>query len=67
LKPKSEAINYKTIWSPPVWASRHLSPDMTRDVFGERTYPDATMLEKAKIETARACQKHNVRWHAGCR
>ena len=46
-------------------ASRYLSPDMARDVFGEKAYPDAAMLEKAKAETARLCQKHSVRWHVG--
>ena len=46
-------------------ASRYLSPEMARDVFGERAYPDAAMLEKARAVTARVCEEHNVRWHAG--
>ena len=46
-------------------ASRYLSPDISRDVFGEKAYPDAGLFEKAKAETARLCEKHNVRWHVG--
>jgi len=45
-------------------ASRYLSPDLA-DVFGEKTYPDPGLFKKAKAETARLCEKHNVRWHVG--
>jgi len=46
-------------------ASRYLSPDFARDVFGEKAYPDAALFEKAKAETARICAETGVKWHVG--
>jgi len=46
-------------------ASRYLSPDMARDVFGEKAYPDPDMFARARAGTARICRENNVRWHVG--
>ena len=47
-------------------ASRYIaSDDLSRDVFGEKVYPDPRMLDTAITETARICNENNVKWHRG--
>ncbi|MDE7293882.1 MAG: phosphorylase [Oscillospiraceae bacterium] len=46
-------------------ASRFLSEDMKRDIFGEKNYPNAEMSELLVNETARLCNEKNAGWHMG--
>lgn len=48
-------------------ASRYLCTDPVKekDVFGEKNFPDAGMVEKLKKATVKACRQQNVRWHIG--
>jgi purine-nucleoside phosphorylase len=46
--------------------SRYISSDdLTRDVFGEKVYPDARMFDSATTATARICDENKVKWHKG--
>jgi purine-nucleoside phosphorylase len=47
-------------------ASRYIASDrLDTDVFGEKTYPDAGLLERLKFETEKVCGEVSVRWHIG--
>lgn len=47
-------------------ASRYIaSDDLSRDVIGEKIYPDRFLFDKAITESARICNDNNVKWHIG--
>jgi purine-nucleoside phosphorylase len=47
-------------------AGRYIASDgLSRDTFGEKTYPDAHMYDKAAAEAARVCRENNVNFHIG--
>lgn len=47
-------------------ASRYIASDkLGMDVFGEKVYPDTSLLELLKIETKNICDENNVKWHIG--
>lgn len=47
-------------------ASRYIASDkLGADVFGEKVYPDASLLKLLKIETEKICNENNVKWHMG--
>lgn len=47
-------------------ASRYIASDkLDKDVFGEKVYPDTSLLRQLKMETENVCPKNNVKWHMG--
>jgi purine-nucleoside phosphorylase len=47
-------------------ASRYIASDkLGMDVFGEKVYPDTSLLKLLKIETENICNENNVKWHIG--
>lgn len=47
-------------------ASRYIASDkLGVDVFGEKVYPDASLLKLLKIETEKICDANSVKWHMG--
>ncbi|QAA32193.1 phosphorylase [Clostridium manihotivorum] len=47
-------------------ASRYIASNkLGIDVFGERVYPDASLLQLLKVETENICNENNVKWHIG--
>lgn len=47
-------------------ASRYIASDkLGVDTFGEKAYPDTSLLKLLKIETENICNKNNVKWHIG--
>lgn len=47
-------------------ASRYIGTDNCKlDVFGEKTYPDPSLLDRLKSETNRICQENHVKCHVG--
>jgi purine-nucleoside phosphorylase len=47
-------------------ASRYIASDkLDIDVFGEKAYPDTSLLKLLKIETESICNENNVKWHIG--
>jgi purine-nucleoside phosphorylase len=47
-------------------ASRYIASDkLGVDVFGEKVYPDPSLLKLLKIETENICNENNVKWHIG--
>ena len=47
-------------------ASRYIASDkFGTDVFGEKVYPDTSLLKLLKIETENICNENNVKWHIG--
>jgi len=46
--------------------SRYItSDDITRDVFGDRVYPDSPMFAALLAETERICEESHTKWHMG--
>lgn len=47
-------------------ASRYIASDnLDKDVFGEKMYPDASLLNQLKLETEKICKETNTTWHMG--
>ena len=47
-------------------ASRYISSDdLTRDVFGEKEYPNKQLFDLAISKAKDICDEHNIRWHIG--
>ena len=47
-------------------ASRYISnDDLTRDVFGEKVYPDSHLFNITVKKTTKICNENNVKWHIG--
>lgn len=47
-------------------ASRYIASDkLGMDIFGEKVYPDTSLLKLLKIETENICNENNVKWHIG--
>lgn len=47
-------------------ASRYIaSDDLDKDVFGEKMYPDDSLLYQLKLETEKICKETNTTWHMG--
>ena len=47
-------------------ASRYIaSDDLDKDVFGEKMYPDSSLLDQLKLETEKICKETNTTWHKG--
>jgi len=47
-------------------ASRYIASDtLDKDVFGEKMYPDTSLLAQLKLETEKICIETNTKWHIG--
>lgn len=47
-------------------ASRYIASDkLSTDVFGEKVYPDKSLLGQLKMETENICKENHVKWHVG--
>lgn len=47
-------------------ASRYIASDkLGTDVFGEKVYPDTSLLGQLKMETENICKENHVKWHIG--
>lgn len=47
-------------------ASRYIaSSALDKDVFGEKVYPDSSLLEQLKLKTEKICRETNTAWHMG--
>lgn len=48
------------------WCKSIIASDkLGADVFGEKVYPDGSLLKLLKIETEKICNENNVKWHTG--
>lgn len=47
-------------------ASRYIaSYNLDMDAFGEKMYPDASLLDQLKLETEKICKEAKTTWHVG--